>query len=190
MNLKALSLASAIVLFATSPMLGQQKKEAATAPKSFVPDRLPLEIKGDRIGETVEQFLSHFPNARCINKSADVRFCWQTKGVLLGDAVTDDSACEHHRYYCDKQGVGASFRKGRMDSLTYRFFGSVHFREFCRAFAAKYGKPDHDYALEAPVGKDLGCYWKQGDVSLFIYSGKVPTHPVIMLTNEAPSKDI
>ena len=49
MNLKALSLASAIVLFATSPMLGQQKKEATTAPKSFAPDEPQSCVEFDRM---------------------------------------------------------------------------------------------------------------------------------------------
>jgi hypothetical protein len=152
--------------------------------------REPLEIKGDRIGETVQQFTEHYPNATCKDESSVARVCTQLRGVSLADVVTDDRACEHQKYACDRQGLQARFHKGRLESITYRFYG-MNYRIFCDAFAAKYGKPNHDYEQ---YKEGLGCSWQQDEVWLSAWGGKVPKRDlefaVIMLADDTPSKDI
>jgi hypothetical protein len=156
----------------------------------------------------VEQFTAHHPQAKCKDESTDTRACYQGTGVSLADARTDDSACERHKYACERQGVKAWFYRGRMKSITYRFYGAVSYRTFCDAFAAKYGRPDHDfdqeygevrkeaeqYGLKAPPREGLGCSWEEGKISLSAWGGKVPKHDmqatVIVLSDSTPSKDI
>jgi len=153
--------------------------------------REPLEIKGDHLGETVEQFTAHYPSATCKDESSVARVCTQVRGVSLADVMTDDTACEHQKYACNRQGVQARFHKGHLESVTYRFYGMTTYRTFCDALAAKYGKPNHDYEQ---YKEGLGCSWQQDQIWLSAWGGKVPKHnlefAVIMLAEDTPSKDI
>ncbi len=196
MNLKTSRIASMVIMFSSTPMFARQQAPPTSGPKSLQQSKvvavpIPLEIKGDYIGETVEQFTTHYPDATCKNKTANVRVCTQPRGDSLADVHTDDSACDHHSYACQRQGVQARFNKGHLESIVYRFYGLDDYMTFCDAFAAKYGKPTHDLDKDK---EGLGCLWEQGESSLHAWGGKVANHElqvaVIMLAGSTPSKDI
>jgi hypothetical protein len=145
MNLKTLSLALAIILFA-SLTSAQQQKQPPGEHKSFVPDPVPLEIKGDRIGETVAQFKIHYPNAGCGDRTPEIHVCSQTQNVSLAGLTTESEACSPPQtgtpwhWLCTMQGVQARFYKGKLQEITYTFAGDFT-HTLCEAFAEKYGKP-------------------------------------------------
>src|SRR6266446_8009268 len=159
MNLKALGLASAAILFSSSPMLTQARKQPIGEPKSRQQSKLavapiPLEIKSDRIGETIAQFTAHHPNAKCKEESVDIRTCSQRAGVSLAGLTTMGTSCDPptSRYFdgvCGTEGLIARFSKDKLKDLTYRFYVNEainypqsNILEICRAFTTKYGRPD------------------------------------------------
>src|SRR4029077_9499413 len=104
--------------------------------------REPLEIKGDRIGETLAQFTAHYPNAKCDDQTPVVKICSQTQNVSLAELTTESASCNQPqgswKLICEAQGVHATFYKGQLRKLIYNFYGDS-VEELCDAFSAKYG---------------------------------------------------
>jgi hypothetical protein len=116
----------------------------------------PLEIKGDRVGETVAQFRVHNPNAKCENQSASVVDCSQKSGVSLAGLPTWGQTCDpptttYWTEVCNAMGVAATFSDNHLSRLSYIFYvgagtdingAEMHTWTTCDVFAKKYGKPD------------------------------------------------
>jgi hypothetical protein len=108
--------------------------------------REPLEVKGDRIGETIAQFTAHYPNAKCEDQTSVLKNCSQTQNVSLGQVTTDSAACNPPQIgtsweqVCTRQGVHATFYEGQLRIITYTFAGDFT-QSVCDAFIARYGKP-------------------------------------------------
>jgi hypothetical protein len=84
MNLSVLTLAFTFLLLAPISVPAQHKQPATQRPSS-VPDPIPLEIKGDFIGESFEDFKTHYPRAECDDESREVRVCSQKADISLAN---------------------------------------------------------------------------------------------------------
>jgi hypothetical protein len=115
----------------------------------------PLEIKGDRVGETVAQFKAHYPNAKCENQSSSVLDCSQKSGVSLASLPTwgtcDTPTTTYWTEVCNVTGVAATFSDNHLSHLSYNFYigagtdtssADMYTWSTCDAFSKKYGKPD------------------------------------------------
>jgi hypothetical protein len=106
----------------------------------------PLEIKGDRIGESIAQFTAHYPNAKCDDPKPVLELCSQTQNVSLGEVTTESAACNppqtsvSSEAVCTGQGVHATFYAGQLRIITYTFAGDFA-QSVCATFITKYGKP-------------------------------------------------
>jgi hypothetical protein len=168
--------------------------------------REPLEIKGDRIGETVAQFTAHHPNAKCKEESPDIRECYQRTGVTLADLTTLPSTCNpptnlYWNGVCNTEGLVARFSKDKLKELTYRFYvneavsyAQSNTLEVCRAFTTKYGKPDDGDGIQT-------CDWdmkNEEEIEQYLFAttqhfkiaGKDAAFTTVMLSAISPSKDI
>jgi hypothetical protein len=170
--------------------------------------REPLELKGDRLGESVAQFTARHPNASCKqDENPDIRNCYQRKGVSLADLPTLGSTCDppstpYWHDVCGMVGLYAKFSSDKLTLLSYTFWVNgatndvqVSTSSACDAFTEKYGKPD--------VGDGQhGCSWSVGDkdgktlqlLSVSTQNSKIGGRDAVftsvMLADSAPSRDI
>jgi hypothetical protein len=170
--------------------------------------REPLELKGDRLGESVAQFTVRHPNASCkLDENPDIRTCYQRKGVSLADLPTLGSTCDppstpYWQDVCAMVGLYAKFSSDKLTLLTYTFWVNgavsdvqVSTSSACDAFKEKYGKPD--------VGDGQhGCSWfagdKDGKTLQFLsvstenseIGGMDAVFTSVMLADSVPSRDI
>jgi hypothetical protein len=202
-----------VLLLAANSVSVQQKRPATQLPSS-VPDPIPLEIKGDHIGESFEDFKTHYPKAECNDESREVRVCSQKADISLAN---------HHVTPCPQsppksgveiflmnvcmyEGLIAGFHKNSLNPLSYTFRTLDETEDLartCAAFQAKYGSPD--------LKSDTECswYWKnrggeiEQELSIKVWkqrlpyieqSGEVEFKQVsfleVVLRNTRPSKDI
>jgi hypothetical protein len=194
-----------MILLACTPLVGQQKKQTTQGTKD-TPAPIPLEIKGDRIGESIEQFTAHFPKAECENKSPEIRNCFQSEGFSVAGLTDMAGTCHppttsYWHAVCQMISLGATFEKGKLTSLGYNFWvnGAENSEESstratCDAFAVKYGKPFYQ-------NKDV-CMWtyesQDGDTEQILsvethrskVGGQLAVFTYVQLFAARPSKDI
>jgi hypothetical protein len=180
---------------------------SAVAASTTCAAREPLELKGDRIGETIAQFTAYHPNAKCEDRTPNIRECSQRTGVSLAGLPTLGSTCDppaspYWHDVCGLVGLFANFHEDKLSDLSYRFYinGAVNDVQIntsvtCDAFTKKYGKPDLGDGHHA-------CNWfiknkdEEIEQSLLVSTenskigGKDAVFTVVVLAHTAPSKDI
>ena len=205
MNLSILTLAFTVPLLAANSVPTNQQPATQLPPSVPVP--IPLEIKGDRIGETLDQFKAHYPKSACEERAPNIFDCTQKQGISLAGNTDLGTTCDppttdYWRTACDGQGLIAHFETGTLTSLAYRFWINgakndvqITTQATCDAFAKKYGQPD------SPSGRD-GCVWlrknKDGEIeqTLLITTvnvkigEKFAVFTMVSLANGLQSKDI
>lgn len=215
MNFRTQNIAMAVILCFSSAIARQKPRPLQTQEQKTAP-AMVLEIKGQRIGDTVSQFTANFPNSKCQNKAAQIRECIQHQGVSLAGLNTDLVGCNpattpppgagavYWKKICDIVGVRATFENDKLTQLNYRFWinavkndSEERTKKTCAAFSQKFGQPD------MRAGKD-GCGWsatnKNGEIKQQLVIRTVwvtladgagfAALTEIILSNELPSKDI
>jgi hypothetical protein len=212
MGTRIVFLVAIVCLFLVSPTATsqEQKSKPPNASKWSTPDSIPLEIKGDRIGESFEYFKTHYPQAECHDESREVRFCFQKTDISLAShSVTPCPKSPIELFLlnvCMHEGLIAGFHKNNLHVLSYTFRTLDETEDLartCAAFQTKYGKPDLNSETECSwnrknssgeIEQELSIEVSKLDIPYAVHSGDIEYKRVFfleaVLRDPRPSKDI
>jgi hypothetical protein len=144
-----------------------QIPDAPTAKPQSSPASGTFELQGDKLGESVETFVSQHPKAEC-DKSRSLRaVCYQWADVaIFGISAHAGAKCNlKQRYAADcLQGITARFTEEHLVSLVYTV-GGADISGVTAELKKKFGAPTHE-------SRD-GSNWSSGSESASVVVTKV-----------------
>ncbi len=126
-----------------------------------------LELQGDKLGESLETFMSQHPKAECDTSQKPRVICYQWADVaIFGLTAFNSPGCTlKKRYAADCiQGITAKFADLRLVSLVYTVAG-LDKTEATTALKSKLGTPQ--------MNSSDGTIWNHGDTTASVMIGKV-----------------
>jgi len=125
-----------------------------------------LELQGDKLGESLETFMSQHPKAECDTSQKPRVVCYQWADVaIFGLTAFNSPGCAlKKRYAADCiQGITAKFADRRLMSLVYTVAG-IDKTEATAALKNKLGAP--------VMNSSDGTVWNRGDATASVIIGK------------------
>jgi hypothetical protein len=125
-----------------------------------------LELQGDKLGESLETFISQHPKAECDTSQKPRAVCYQWANVaIFGLTAYNAAGCNlKKRYAADCiQGITAKFTDLRLVSLVYTVAG-IDKTEATAALKDKLGTP--------VMNSSDGTIWNRGDTTASVMIGK------------------
>jgi hypothetical protein len=143
-----------------------QIPDAPTPKQSPPPSSASFELQGDRLGESLDTFVSQHPKAECDTSQTSRAVCYQwTDVAIFGMTAHAAANCTLKRRYASDclQGITAKFTDGRLVSLAYTLAGT----DKAAAIAAlknKFGTPGKN--------SSEGTVWNKGDATASVIVGE------------------
>jgi|SRR5271155_5766690 len=162
------------MLLAQIPDAPVPKPSQPSSPQQ-APSSEPYELQGDKLGESVEAFMSQHPEAECDNAQKPRTSCYQWRDVsIFGLSAHAGPGCNlKKRYAADcLQGITARFTDQRLVSIVYTVAGTDK-TEAAAALKKKLGAPTME-------SRD-GTVWNSGNANASVVVGKA------MEESDAPS---
>ena len=147
-------------------LLTQIPDSPVAKPQSQPPSSDGFELQGDRLGESVETFVSQHPKAECDTPQQTRAACYQWADVsIFGLSAHAGPGCTlKKRYAADcLQGITARFTDQHLVSLVYTVAGTDK-SEVAAALRKKLGAPTKE-------SRD-GTVWNNGNASASVVVGK------------------
>jgi hypothetical protein len=110
------------------------------------PNSVPSELEGNKLGESLESFVSSHPKAQCVATTTTIRSCSQWENIsILGMAAHADPACSPEALSSQNcaEGLYALFRDNRLFQISYAV-GGTDKSAAVTYFKKNYGKPSID----------------------------------------------
>jgi hypothetical protein len=168
-----------VLVFVETPSLLALKQFQSAGSESF-------ELEGDKLGESLESFVSQHPKANCVESTKTRTSCYQWAEIsIFGMKAHPDPGCTPKIYSSAGcvQGLTGQFMEKRLISLSYAVSGTDK-TEATAALKKKFGTPMIDTS-EATL-------WSSGSAIASVVVGKAtetsdgPVLVTVLISNPNP----